>query len=180
MHSTKSPMMRTKIWDWGSQWEVPCLSSVKLSFKSLFSFSISRLIFYLFSNPLVSLPHLVLLSLYLAHLGGCSAICDHDYESWGPYCTSEIYVFKETFLFKRQGSNIKLFTTPAYYLSFSRQFWLLDYCIVIHLNIDYFRILLDRGFSPWDDGLQQVDLSGSGSYPGILGDYVAYIQEKKM
>ncbi|XP_045207305.1 enhancer of polycomb homolog 1-like [Mercenaria mercenaria] len=42
------------------------------------------------------------------------------------------------------------------------------------------RILLDRGFSPWDDGLHQVDLSGSGSYSGILGDYVTYIRDKKV
>lgn len=42
------------------------------------------------------------------------------------------------------------------------------------------RILLDRGFSPWDDGLHQVDLSGSGSYSGILGDYITHIREKKI
>ncbi|KAL4229035.1 Glycosyltransferase 64 protein C4 [Mactra antiquata] len=42
------------------------------------------------------------------------------------------------------------------------------------------RILLDRGFSPWDEGLQQADLSGAGSYSGILGDYITYIREKKV
>ncbi|KAH3705072.1 enhancer of polycomb homolog 1-like [Dreissena polymorpha] len=42
------------------------------------------------------------------------------------------------------------------------------------------RILLDRGYSPWDDGLQQADLSGSGSYSGVIGDYVTYIKHSKI
>lgn len=42
------------------------------------------------------------------------------------------------------------------------------------------RVILDRADTPWDDGLRQVDLSGSGSYSGTLGDYITYIRERKM
>ncbi|WAR06166.1 EPC1-like protein [Mya arenaria] len=38
------------------------------------------------------------------------------------------------------------------------------------------RVLLDRGFSPWDDGLHQADLSNSG----VIGDYITYIKEQKI
>ena len=51
------------------------------------------------------------------------------------------------------------------------------YCTQVNF---YFRVILDRGFSPWDDGLRQVDLSGSGSYSGTVGDYFTYIRERKM
>lgn len=42
------------------------------------------------------------------------------------------------------------------------------------------RVLLDRGVTPWDDGLCQLDLSGSGSYSGMVGDYINYIRDKKI
>lgn len=42
------------------------------------------------------------------------------------------------------------------------------------------RLLLDRGFSEWDDSLRQVDMSGSGSYSGNLGDYLVYIKDKRI
>lgn len=43
----------------------------------------------------------------------------------------------------------------------------------------YYRVLLDRAVTPWDETLHQIDMS-SGSFSGVVGDYVTYIRDKKM
>lgn len=40
------------------------------------------------------------------------------------------------------------------------------------------RVLLDRAVTPWDETLHQIDMS-SGSFSGVVGDYVTYIRDKK-
>lgn len=47
------------------------------------------------------------------------------------------------------------------------------------LLVYFCRVLLDRAVTPWDDTLHQMDMT-SGSFSGIVGDYVTYIREKKM
>ncbi|KAL3836282.1 hypothetical protein ACJMK2_021719 [Sinanodonta woodiana] len=42
------------------------------------------------------------------------------------------------------------------------------------------RVIFDRAFTSWDDGLCQLDLTSSGSFSGTLGDYVTYIRERKI
>ncbi|XP_062566237.1 enhancer of polycomb homolog 1-like [Saccostrea cucullata] len=41
------------------------------------------------------------------------------------------------------------------------------------------RVMIDRAATPWDDALHQIDMS-SGSYSGIIGDYVTYIRDKRI
>lgn len=41
------------------------------------------------------------------------------------------------------------------------------------------RVLLDRAVTPWDETLHQIDMS-SGSFSGVVGDYVTYIRDKKI
>ncbi|XP_048728028.2 enhancer of polycomb homolog 1-like isoform X2 [Ostrea edulis] len=41
------------------------------------------------------------------------------------------------------------------------------------------RVLIDRAATRWDDTLHQIDMT-SGSYSGIIGDYVTYIRDKKI
>lgn len=43
----------------------------------------------------------------------------------------------------------------------------------------FYRVLLDRAVTPWDETLHQIDMS-SGSFSGVVGDYVTYIRDKKM
>ena len=40
----------------------------------------------------------------------------------------------------------------------------------------FFRVIIDRGFTPWDDSLDRLDLTDAEAH----GDYVTYIREKKM
>ncbi|XP_076437258.1 enhancer of polycomb homolog 1-like [Babylonia areolata] len=42
------------------------------------------------------------------------------------------------------------------------------------------RVILDRGYTPWDDGLDRLDLVSGQSYRGQLGDYITYIREKNI
>ena len=49
------------------------------------------------------------------------------------------------------------------------------YCLVI-----VYRPILDRGFTPWDDYLTQIDSSVPPPSTGWVSNYNSYIQENKM
>lgn len=40
-------------------------------------------------------------------------------------------------------------------------------------------MILDRAFTPWDEGLHKVDLTGQ-SYSSRVGDYITYVREQKI
>ncbi|KAL8608996.1 hypothetical protein ACOMHN_059927 [Nucella lapillus] len=42
------------------------------------------------------------------------------------------------------------------------------------------RVVLDRGYTPWDDGLEKLNLTSGQSYSGVLGDYITHIRERKI
>jgi hypothetical protein len=43
-----------------------------------------------------------------------------------------------------------------------------------------FRILLDRGLTPWDDALNELDLSSCPPSDPVLQDYYQHIADSKM
>ncbi|XP_076455967.1 enhancer of polycomb homolog 1-like isoform X2 [Babylonia areolata] len=42
------------------------------------------------------------------------------------------------------------------------------------------RVVLDRGFTPWDDGLEKMNLTSGQSFSGVVGDYITHIREQKI
>lgn len=41
------------------------------------------------------------------------------------------------------------------------------------------RVILDRGFTPWDEELEKVDFVSGQSYSGRIGEYITYVRERK-
>ncbi|XP_046357654.1 enhancer of polycomb homolog 1-like isoform X1 [Haliotis rufescens] len=42
------------------------------------------------------------------------------------------------------------------------------------------RVIMDRAYTPWDDGLDRLDLGDPSHSPEVLGEYVTYIRERKI
>ena len=117
--------------------------------------------------------------------------------------TDNIAVFKKRIDFAYDG---KCFSSPFLFFSDLWQFfvlWISFDCLLclwgymVHASVGVYvmscfsssrlqvtflscRVILDRGFTPWNDALEKVDLSSGQSYSGRIGEYITYIREKKM
>jgi hypothetical protein len=56
----------------------------------------------------------------------------------------------------------------------------LEFLMSKKVLIVFCRVVLDRGFSPWDEELEKVDLLSGQTFSGRVGDYITYIRERKM